>query len=239
MTDDLLVQLFYAAQGDITRFRIKARKLLADDGKGGAGDAFDEEDAFQEWWKTRTGKMTNAYHGWMARAALASSDAQADGGKGEAVAWLYERDIDGPNHARYVTLHEPEESERVARAGYVVTPLTAQLAECKGEAVGVAGSMPGTDGFTMAAFKASDVPIGTKIYTAPQAECAPRAIPSVCDGKEQDEFEAWAQKEKYDMSQHPLHWLFLNERTYAARQGWKAALEYVERAIEQAAKEKA
>jgi hypothetical protein len=107
-------------------------------------------------------------------ADTASSDAQADGGKGEAVAWLYERDIDGPNHARYVTLHEPEESERVARAGYVVTPLTAQLAECKGEAVGVAGSMPGTDGFTMAAFKASDVPIGTKIYATPQAECVPR-----------------------------------------------------------------
>lgn len=29
VTDDLLVQLFYAAQGDITQFRINARKLLA------------------------------------------------------------------------------------------------------------------------------------------------------------------------------------------------------------------
>lgn len=28
LTDDLLVQLFYAAQGDITQFRIKARALL-------------------------------------------------------------------------------------------------------------------------------------------------------------------------------------------------------------------
>lgn len=28
LTDDLLVQLFYAAQGDITQFRIKARDLL-------------------------------------------------------------------------------------------------------------------------------------------------------------------------------------------------------------------
>ncbi|CDY79431.1 hypothetical protein BGLT_02212 [Caballeronia glathei] len=71
-------------------------------------------------------------------------------------------------------------------------------------------------------------------FTAPQAECAPRAIPIVCDGKEQNEFEAWAQEANYDMSQHPLHWLFLNERTHAARQGWKAALRYVERAIEQA-----
>jgi hypothetical protein len=145
MTDDLLVQLFYAAQGDITRFRIKARALLA------------------------------------------------DGGKGEAVAWLCEPNgWNGFPQLEFTTEHLGDES-------WKKTPL----------------------------------------YTAPQAECAPRAIPSVCDGKEQDEFEAWAQKEKYDMSQHPLHWLFLNERTYAARQGWKAALEYVERAIEQAAKEKA
>lgn len=28
VTDDLLVELFYAAQGDITKFRIKARALL-------------------------------------------------------------------------------------------------------------------------------------------------------------------------------------------------------------------
>jgi hypothetical protein len=35
------------------------------------------------------------------------------------------------------------------------------------EAVGEAGSMPGTEGFTMAAFKASEVPIGTKLYTHP------------------------------------------------------------------------
>jgi hypothetical protein len=32
--------------------------------------------------------------------------------------------------------------------------------------VGEAGSMPGTDGFTMAAFRAADVPIGTKLYVA-------------------------------------------------------------------------
>lgn len=35
------------------------------------------------------------------------------------------------------------------------------------EPVGEAGSMPGTDGFTMAAFRAADVPIGTKLYAAP------------------------------------------------------------------------
>jgi hypothetical protein len=36
------------------------------------------------------------------------------------------------------------------------------------EAVGEAGAMPGSNGgFTMAAFKASDVPEGTKLYAAP------------------------------------------------------------------------
>lgn len=36
------------------------------------------------------------------------------------------------------------------------------------EPVGEVGSMPGTDGFTMACFRESDVPIGTKLYTADQ-----------------------------------------------------------------------
>ncbi|WP_257827943.1 hypothetical protein [Burkholderia glumae] len=37
-----------------------------------------------------------------------------------------------------------------------------------GEAVGVADSMPGTSGFTMACFEAAKVPIGTKLYAAAQ-----------------------------------------------------------------------
>lgn len=38
--------------------------------------------------------------------------------------------------------------------------------------VGVAGTMPGTDGFTMAAFKASDVPVGTNLYASPAIDAA-------------------------------------------------------------------
>ncbi|QHE11827.1 hypothetical protein [Burkholderia glumae] len=38
-----------------------------------------------------------------------------------------------------------------------------------GEAVGVADSMPGTSGFTMACFEAAKVPIGTKLYAAANA----------------------------------------------------------------------
>lgn len=46
----------------------------------------------------------------------------------------------------------------------------AVLAESdKQEAVGVAVNMPGTDGFTMACFKAADVPVGTKLYAHPIA----------------------------------------------------------------------
>jgi hypothetical protein len=46
---------------------------------------------------------------------------------------------------------------------------SADLTAAGKEAVGQAGAMPGTDGFTMACFKASDVPIGTPLYTAPTA----------------------------------------------------------------------
>jgi hypothetical protein len=62
---------------------------------------------------------------------------------------------------------------------------------------------------------------------AGQAAPVAPTLPKSNDGQEQEAFEAWAHGERYDMTTHPLHWLFLNERTYAARQGWKAALEYV------------
>lgn len=52
-------------------------------------------------------------------------------------------------------------------------------------------------------------------------------IPSSNDGLEQEAFETFAKADKMNMQTHPLHWLFLDPKTYAARQGWKAALEYV------------
>lgn len=51
-------------------------------------------------------------------------------------------------------------------------------------------------------------------------------LPGVCDGKEQNAFEAWAKSQNYDMQQHPLHYLFLDNPTYHARDGWKAGLVY-------------
>jgi hypothetical protein len=43
---------------------------------------------------------------------------------------------------------------------------------------------------------------------------------------EQESFERWAKSRNYEMAQHPLHYLFLDEKTYHARQGWKAAMHW-------------
>lgn len=51
------------------------------------------------------------------------------------------------------------------------------------------------------------------------------------NGVEQQAFEDWAQDNNYDMHQHPLHWLFLNPKTDAARQGWKGAMGHVKEQI--------
>lgn len=39
-------------------------------------------------------------------------------------------------------------------------------------------------------------------------------------------FEAWAARWDYDLSQHPLHYLFLNRETACARDGWREAIAY-------------
>ena len=55
------------------------------------------------------------------------------------------------------------------QAGYAdaVKAIEAVQPAAAQEAVGEAGAMPGTDGFTMACFRAEDVPVGTKLYAAP------------------------------------------------------------------------
>ncbi|KWT88038.1 hypothetical protein G6L26_007575 [Agrobacterium radiobacter] len=45
--------------------------------------------------------------------------------------------------------------------------------------------------------------------------------------EEQRAFESWAEGKRHDMSCHPLHYLFLNAETNAAREGWNAALRYL------------
>jgi hypothetical protein len=55
---------------------------------------------------------------------------------------------------------------------------------------------------------------------------AAEPVPSSCDGKEQDAFEEWALGQRYKMDLHPMFYLFLETKTAAARDGWKAGLEY-------------
>ena len=52
--------------------------------------------------------------------------------------------------------------------------LRAKIAEMeKQEPAGIAGSMPGTSGFTMTCFSADEVPMGPKLYALPGAQPAP------------------------------------------------------------------
>jgi hypothetical protein len=65
-----------------------------------------------------------------------------------------------------------------------------------------------------------------------EMEALRKAVAS-CQG-EQKHFESWAIDAGYDMHQHPLHYLFLDSKTNAARVAWKAALRYAEAALPRA-----
>jgi len=65
---------------------------------------------------------------------------------------------------------------------------------------------------------------GTMVSGAGQGEAV--SWPSACDGVEQPAFEAWAKIQRFDMAEHPLHYLFLDAKTDAARDAWKAGLTY-------------
>ena len=59
-----------------------------------------------------------------------------------------------------------------------------------------------------------------------RAEAA-EGLPKPCDGKEQYAFEAWAKENHYDMNEHPLHYIFIDPKTNAARMGWNACIKYM------------
>jgi hypothetical protein len=69
------------------------------------------------------------------------------------------------------------------------------------------------------------------LYDHPTTPSQPLAVDIAGDndGKEQDAFEEWAKSECYDMHQHPLHWLFMDKRTAAARNGWRAGIRYAQK----------
>lgn len=75
--------------------------------------------------------------------------------------------------------HQAELLELAEQAETRIAELEAQIAAAeKPEPVGIAGNMPGTEGFTMAAFKAADVPVGANLYTHP--------LPSDAEGWRKD-----------------------------------------------------
>jgi hypothetical protein len=53
-----------------------------------------------------------------------------------------------------------------------------------------------------------------------------RNLPTISDGKEQDAFHAWATTQGLDTNWHSEQQLFLDPRTIAAREAWKAAIAY-------------
>lgn len=46
-----------------------------------------------------------------------------------------------------------------------------------------------------------------------------------CEG-EQYVFETWAKSAGFPMDEHPLHYIFMHPETRAAREAWKAAIDY-------------
>ena len=59
-------------------------------------------------------------------------------------------------------------TQPVIHKAYNATCAAMEQPQDEHEPVGEAGSMPGADGFTMACFRASDVSVGTELYTHPQ-----------------------------------------------------------------------
>ena len=55
-------------------------------------------------------------------------------------------------------------------------------AQVQGEPIGEVGTMPGTSGFTMACFRADEVPVGTKLYTSPQPATGEPVVDVRCEG---------------------------------------------------------
>lgn len=65
-------------------------------------------------------------------------------------------------------LMERFQDEKLRRSAMQALREALEQPQDKHETVGKAGPMPGADGFTMACFRASDVSVGTELYTRPQ-----------------------------------------------------------------------
>jgi hypothetical protein len=93
----------------------------------------------------------------------------------------------------------------------------------------------GEGNWTSDAEKSVYVPAEDWMPTTPATEACLNAVraevlenvPTVCDGKEQLAFEAYASSKGLDLSKHPLHYLFLDGKTNQARSAWRECLVYV------------
>lgn len=93
---------------------------------------------------------------------------------GEPLVWWVQADGETAphsNHDLFVSFEDANIYAAKQQYNCQVVPLAvarrAASPSEQGEAVGEAGTMPGTDGFTMAVFRAADVPVGTKLYHHP------------------------------------------------------------------------
>ncbi len=65
----------------------------------------------------------------------------------------------------------------------------------------------------------------------PYSQMTGGKLPEIPAWKDQAAFEEWAKSEGYEMHQHPLHYLFLEAKTNAARMGWKAGIDFARAAL--------
>jgi hypothetical protein len=79
-------------------------------------------------------------------------------------------------HGFYANDCPIDDSEEFTKEEWIQLMGQSSAQEQAAEPVGEVGCMPGTTGFTMACFKADDVPVGTKLYTHPPAQEQPASV---------------------------------------------------------------
>lgn len=87
--------------------------------------------------------------------------------------------------------------------------------------------LSGQDRKSLAAVKKAAREIAA--LAAPAAVAVPEEVRralSSCSKEEIAAWEAYGEKAGLDMHEHPLHYLFLDDKTYAARHGWKAGIDW-------------
>lgn len=167
------------------------------------------------------------WNGWKARAALAAAPAQA-------VASSITVDFKQAAELLEMFGGEPAEITLMTGDGHSGIGLYASYTDMPEEGAEFLGT---SDDEALPAAPAQEH--ATQLAGQGQEPAPPAAVagpiewPATCDGLEQEAWESWARVQRFDMTEHPMHYLFLHERTDAARQGWKAGLVYAVEQIKQ------